>query len=94
MQFTFCVTLVARTEPIDLIRDETNRVIIEEGPWTKWQKPYFTKLRQSNSFMKEPQRFNPPILLSVHRFVLKNHKLSDVMIWPENLHVSMAVNAI
>ena len=86
--------LVARPEYIDPIREEIKGVAAEDGSWTKWQKPSFTKLRKLDSFMRESQRFNPPTLLSMHRVMLQNHRFSDGTEIPRNAHVSMAVNAI
>ena len=86
--------LVARPEYFDLLREEIIQILKEEGPWTKWKKSAFTKLRKLDSFMRESQRFNPPTLLSMHRVMLKSHMLADGTLLPKNAHISMAVNAI
>lgn len=86
--------LVARPDNLEPIREEIRQVIKEDGRWTQWQKPSFTKLRQLDSFMRESQRWNPPTLLSMHRVMLQNHQLSDGIVLSKGAHVSMAVNAI
>lgn len=86
--------LVARSEYIDLMRDEIRDVIREDGEWIGWKKSSYSKLRKLDSFMRESQRFNPPSLLSMHRVMLKSHKLHDGTVLPKNAHISMAVNAI
>jgi len=86
--------LIARPEYIESIKAEIKRVVSEDGGWTDWKKNSFTKLRILDSFMRESQRFNPPTLLSMHRVMLRPHKLSDGTILPKGAHISMAVNAI
>lgn len=86
--------IVSRPEYFDLIREEIRKVAEEDGPWMTWQKPSFTKLRKLDSFMRESQRFNPPTLLSMHRVMLRGHKLSDGTELPHNAHISMPVSAI
>ena len=86
--------LVARPEHLEDLREEIRQVTTQDGKWKDWQKTSFTKLRKMDSFMRESQRFNPPTLLSMHRVMLQNHKLSDGTVLPKGAHVSMAVNAI
>lgn len=86
--------LVARSEYIELIRDEIRDVMREDGEWVRWQKSSYSKLRKLDSFMRESQRFNPHSLLSMHRVMLKSHKLYDGTVLTKNAHISMAVNAI
>lgn len=79
---------------IDVLREEIMTVIKEDGPWTKWDKNSFYKLKKLDSFMRESQRFNPPSLLSYHRVMLQDIVLNDGTLLPRGSHISMPVNAI
>ncbi|KAJ8111242.1 hypothetical protein ONZ43_g5667 [Nemania bipapillata] len=86
--------LLAHPEYLEPIREEIRAVVAESGPWMKWEKPQFSKLRRLDSFMRESQRFNPPTLLSMHRVILKDAELSDGTILRKGAHISMPVNSI
>ena len=79
---------------IEDLREEILQVIKEDGPWTKWDKNAFYKLKKLDSFMRESQRFNPPSLLSYHRVMLQDFVLNDGTHLPRGSHISMPVNAI
>lgn len=86
--------LLAHPEYLEPIREEIRTVVRQEGSWMKWEKPAFTKLRKLDSFMRESQRFNPPTLLSMHRVLLQDARMSDGILLPKGAHISMAVNSI
>ncbi|TFB00206.1 Ent-kaurene oxidase [Trichoderma ghanense] len=86
--------LLAHPEYLEPIREEIRAVVAEAGPWMTWSKPQFSRLRRLDSFMRESQRFNPPTLLSMHRVMLQDAKLSDGTILPKGAHISMPVNSI
>lgn len=86
--------LLAHPEYLEPIREEIRAVVRKEGPWMKWEKPAFSKLRKLDSFMRESQRFNPPTLLSMHRVLLQDARMSDGTLLQKGAHISMAVNSI
>ncbi|PTB66982.1 cytochrome P450 [Trichoderma citrinoviride] len=86
--------LLAHPEFLEPIREEIRAVVAEAGPWMTWSKPQFSRLRRLDSFMRESQRFNPPTLLSMHRVMLHDAKLSDGTVLPRGAHISMPVNSI
>lgn len=86
--------LASYPEYVTPLRDEIIQLVKEDGEWTNWQKPAFSKLKKLDSFMRESQRFNPPSLLSYHRVMLQKHVLSDGFVLPRGSHISMPVNAI
>ncbi|KAH8878739.1 cytochrome P450 [Thozetella sp. PMI_491] len=86
--------LLAHPEYLEPIREEIRAMVAEAGPWMNWEKPQFSRLRRLDSFMRESQRFNPPTLLSMHRVLLREARLSDGMVLPKGSHISMPVNAI
>ncbi|KAF2641486.1 cytochrome P450 monooxygenase-like protein [Massarina eburnea CBS 473.64] len=79
---------------IENLREEIVQVIKEDGPWSKWDKNSFYKLKKLDSFMRESQRFNPPSLLSYHRVILQDIVLKDGTLLPRGSHIAMPVNAI
>lgn len=86
--------LLAFPEYLEPIRQEIREVVRNEGPWMRWEKSAFSKLRRLDSFMRESQRFNPPTLLSMHRVLLQDAKMSDGTVLQKGAHISMAVNSI
>lgn len=86
--------MVAAPQYIGPIRAEIEQVVKEDGPWMKWDKSSFTKLRHLDSFMRESQRFNPPSLLSMHRVMVQDHQLQDGTLLNRHSHISVPVNAI
>ena len=86
--------LAARPGYFEPLREEIIQIIKEDGPWRKWRKPSFSKLRKLDSIMRESQRFNPPSLLSYHRIMEENYRLADGTVLPKGAHISMPVSAI
>jgi len=86
--------LATNPEYFEPLREEIIQLVREDGDWTNWQKPSFSKLKKLDSFMRESQRFNPPSLLSYHRVMLQTHVLSDGFVLPKGAHISMPVSAI
>ncbi|KAF2661050.1 cytochrome P450 monooxygenase-like protein [Lophiostoma macrostomum CBS 122681] len=86
--------LAERPEYIAILRDEIAANIQEDGPFLRWTKSSFSKLKKLDSFMRESQRVNPPTLLSYHRVMLKSFKLQDGTLLPRKSHIAMPVNAI
>lgn len=79
---------------IDVLREEITQVIKQDGPWLKWGKNSFYKLKKLDSFMRESQRMNPPSLLSYHRVMQQDYVLQDGTLLSRGTHISMPVNAI
>lgn len=86
--------LVSNPGFISPIREEIRRVVDEDGPWMRWSKTSFSKLKHLDSFMRESQRFNPPSLLSMHRVMLESYTMRDGTTLQRDAHISVPVNAI
>lgn len=52
--------LTARPEYFDILREEVNQIVAEDGEG--WGKQSLNKMRKMDSFFRESQRFNPPSL--------------------------------
>ena len=83
--------LALHPEYVQPIRDEIVAVGKEDGGWHKTS---FAKLRKLDSFLKESQRINPPTLLSYHRLMTQDYRLSDGTLLAKNSHICMPVTAI
>ncbi|KAF2183915.1 cytochrome P450 [Zopfia rhizophila CBS 207.26] len=86
--------IAERPEYVQILRDEIEEVIKEDGHFLQWDKNSFYKLKKLDSFMRESQRMNPPTLLSYHRVMQRDHVLQDGTLLPQGAHITMPVNAI
>ncbi|EYE91684.1 cytochrome P450 [Aspergillus ruber CBS 135680] len=86
--------LAARPEYFDILREEVNQIVAEDGEG--WGKQSLNKMRKMDSFFRESQRFNPPSLLSFHRIVddPEGIKLHDGIHLPHRAHICLPSYAI
>ncbi|KAG4429038.1 hypothetical protein IFR05_015481 [Cadophora sp. M221] len=89
--------LCAHPEYFEPLRDEVRDVVRDEGGWAKTT---LSKMRKTDSFLKESQRLNPAslslsrITVGFHRIVKEPLTLSDGTYLPTNTHLCVASEAI
>ncbi|KAK2594826.1 hypothetical protein QQS21_007454 [Conoideocrella luteorostrata] len=87
----FIYDLCAYPQYIEPLRDEIIQTLREDGGF---KKTTLHKLRKMDSFLKESQRMNPPLVLSFQRIVKTPLTLKDGAKIPTGTHLAMASDAI
>ncbi|OJJ05782.1 hypothetical protein ASPVEDRAFT_153946 [Aspergillus versicolor CBS 583.65] len=92
MQTThFIYDLCTYPEYYEPLRQEIISVLREDGGF---KKTTLNKMRKMDSFLKESQRLNPPLVLSFQRVVQKALTLKDGTKFPAGTHIAIASDAI
>ncbi|KAI6043534.1 cytochrome P450 [Pisolithus marmoratus] len=74
----------------EMLRGEVEMVVKEHG----WTKAALTRMRKIDSFLKEVQRFQGPVILGVPRKALQDIRLSDGTVIPKGTFLSVPTYAI
>jgi cytochrome P450 len=78
--------LAAYPHHIQPLREEARVALQSSGGVV--DKNYLSKLKKLDSFMRESQRFNPPLVVSLTRKVLQDTRLSDGVVLPKGSFIA------